>query len=126
MIVTDKAGRGRARQVDRELPRILRLMAQVDALEEASGGLGEPWGEASLEVEPAVTRPNPVPPDEVETAQVEATLVTAGARSIETSVKAQHPDWRGEDGKKLVDEEVERIKAERGAGPAGMGAGGGF
>jgi hypothetical protein len=122
MIVTDKAGRGRGRQLDRELPRILRLMAMVDSLDEANGGLGEPWNDPELE--PSVARPNAVPPDEVETAQVEATLVTAGARSIETSVRAQHPDWRGEDGEELVKAEVDRIKAERGAAPAGMGGGG--
>jgi hypothetical protein len=110
LIPTDKGGRGKARAWDRELPRILSLLQQIDALPEDDGGLGNGWAEP--EARPTVSRANPLPVDELEEAQVEATLVGAGARSVETSVRRQHPAWSDDE----VRDEVARIKAEKPAG----------
>ena len=118
LIPTDKAGRGKARPWDRSLPRILSLMQQVDALPETEGGFGRDW--VAADQAPGVKRANPIPADEVEEAQIESTLVTSGIRSVETSVRAQHPEWSDDD----VDAEVERIKAERPSGGSGLLGGG--
>lgn len=112
LIPTDKAGRGKARGWDRELPRILSIAAQLDALPEAEGGLGQAWNKA--DVEPSVERADPIPADEVEQATIEATLVGAGVRSKWQSVKAQHPDWDD----LQVQEELDRIKDDKPAPPA--------
>lgn len=107
LIPTDKAGRGRGRAWDRELPRILGLALAVAALPEQDGGLD--LDVADPEEEPTVTRANPLPRDEVEEATIESTLVSAGVRSVETSVRAQHSEWGDEE----VDAELARIKADR-------------
>lgn len=107
LIPTDRAGRGKGRQIDTDLPRILALLAQVDELAEAAGGFGADWRKA--DVLPGFARARALPPDEVEEANVEATLVGAGVRSIRTSVKRQHPEWTDED----VDEEVGLIREDR-------------
>lgn len=115
MIVTDKAGRGRARAWDRELPRILSIMVRLDALAEQDGGLGEPWGD--IDTEPTVERANPLPIDEVEQATTESTLVTAGIRSRETSVRKLNPDWDEDE----VKAELTAIEGERQAPTTGAG-----
>lgn len=116
LIPTDKAGRGKARPWDAALPRIVTLLQRVDALGEAEGGFGRKWKDPT--VAPAITRANPLPTDEVEQATVEATLVSAGARSIRTSIKRQHPDWTDAQ----IDDELDAIREDRKAG----GAIGGF
>lgn len=118
LIPTDKAGRGKARPWDEALPKILSLAAQIDALPVEQGGFGRAWtAPADL---PGVERANPLPTDEVEDAQVESTLLSAGGRSRETSVRRQHPEWSDDD----VAAELERIAAEHPAGGAfGLGAG---
>jgi hypothetical protein len=116
LIPTTRGGRGKARPWDSDYPRILSLMARLDALSEEQGGFGRSWRDAVTP--PAVERGNPLPHDEVEDAGVESTLVAAGVRSVKTSVKAQHPDWTGAQ----VDEEVAAIKADR---PAASGLFGG-
>lgn len=104
---TTKAGAGKARPWDDALPRILALMARLDALGVTDGGFGRPWTDPTTP--PSVERADPLPADEVEEAQVEATLVQAGLRSRRTSVARQHPDWTAE----LIDEELARIADER-------------
>jgi hypothetical protein len=115
LIPTTKAGRGKARPWDDELPVILGRMAELDRLPTEAGGFGRGW--AAAEVPPAVERGEALPTDDVEEANVEATLVGAGVRSIFTSVKGQHPDWDDE----LVEAEVERIKADKASGASNLG-----
>lgn len=114
LIPTDKAGRGKARQWDRELPRIISLMQRVDALSEGEGGFGRGWTDAELA--PGVARANPLPTDELEEATIESTLVGAGVRSKRTSIKAQHPKWSDDE----VDAELEAIREEAPAPASGL------
>jgi hypothetical protein len=65
---------------------------------------------------PASTRANPLPTDELEEATIESTLVGAGVRSKETSVRAQHPEWSDDE----VNAELDRIKAEAPAPASGL------
>lgn len=110
LIPTTKAGNGKRRPWAGLLPKVLGLMARLDALPAEQGGFGRTWRDAITE--PAVELPNPMPSDAVEDAQVEATLVGAGVRSIFTSVQTQHPDWSEE----LVEAEVERIREDKAQG----------
>jgi hypothetical protein len=117
LIPTTKAGAGKGRAWDGILPHVLGLMQRLDALPEADGGFGRSWANA-LDA-PAIERANPLPQDEVEDAQVEATLVGAGLRSRKTSIRRQHPEWDDD----MVDEELELIAEERPATSAAFGAG---
>jgi len=112
LIPTTKAGRGKGRPWDDSLPHIIGLMAQLDALAEDRGGFGRSWVDAFTP--PAVERSTGLPHDDVEDAQVETTLVGAGVRSVETSVRAQHPDWDDA----AVLEELARIRGDRPAAPS--------
>lgn len=117
LIPTDKAAKGKGRELDAELPRILQRAELVDALPEAAGGFGRVY--ADTETPPTVKRANPLPNDPVEDATVESTLVGSGVRSVETSVRSQHPEWTEE----LIAAEVARIRDERKATAGGFGAG---
>lgn len=112
---TTNAGRGKGRPWDDELPRILSLMARVDSLPVEAGGFGRTWQDPTTM--PSVERADALPSDEVEEAQVETSLVSAGLRSRETSIRRQHPDWSDEQ----VDEELEAIKRDRPAPSSGLG-----
>ena len=107
LVPTDKAGRGKGRPWDKEAPRIIGLMQRLHAMPESEGGFGRPW--SNPDELPSVKRANPLPTDEVEQASVESTLVTAGARSIATSVRNQHPEWTDQQ----VLDEVDAIKKDR-------------
>lgn len=117
LIPTTKAGQGKRRPHERALPHVLALMARLDALSGADGGFGRAWADPTTE--PAVEFATSLPRDDVEDAQVEATLVGAGLRSRRTSIESQHPDWTPE----LVDEELDRIADERPATSAAAGLG---
>lgn len=114
LIPTDKAGRGKARPWDRDLPRIVGLMQRLDGLPEADGGFGRQWTDAELA--PGIARANPLPNDELEQATIESTLVTAGVRSKRTSIKAQHEEWTDEQ----VEAELEAIAAEQPSPASGL------
>lgn len=121
LMPTTKAAHGKAKPWDRELPRILGLLLELGNLPVGDGGLDLAVADPSP---PAVERAEPIPEDPVEEATVESTLVSAGVRSIETSVRAQHPKW--DDGQ--VKDEVDRIREDRKAtGGGGLlgGLGGG-
>jgi hypothetical protein len=109
LIPTTKTGHGKARPwIGRggALPLIVSLLAQVDALGTQDGGFGRSWRDpAAL---PAVTLANPLPPDEVEDAQVDASLVSARLLSRFTAIARRNPQWSDQD----VAEEVARIDAE--------------
>jgi hypothetical protein len=107
LIPTTKAGHGKARPWDHGQPHALSLMAQLDALSVAEGGFGRTWAAADLP--PSVERHNPLPHDEVEDAQVDSQLVSAGLQSRFTTIKSRHDDWTDEQ----VKQELERIDAER-------------
>lgn len=113
LIPTDKAGRGKARPWDRELPRILGLMQRLHALDLAKGGFGAAGDWTDPEANPSVKRANALPSDPVEEATTEATLLAAGARSIETAVRKLNPDKAGDED--WIKAEVDRIRKDRAA-----------
>lgn len=117
LIPTSKAGKGKLRPWARTEPHVLSLMARLDALPLNDGGFGRSWADPTTP--PAVEHPNALPRDDVEDANVEATLVGAGLRSKRVSVEAQHPDWTDEQ----IEEELERIAEERPATSAAAGFG---
>lgn len=116
LIPTTKAGQGKARPWTRALPRVLSLMARLDALPVEDGGFGRAWTDPTQP--PSLERNASLPHDDVEDAQVEATLVGAGLRSRRTSVERQHPDWTPEQ----VDAELDAIALERPGPGSAMGA----
>lgn len=122
LIPETRAGRGKGRPLDAALTRIVTLLAQIDALPKDLGGFGRSWVDAAGEH--SVERGDALPVDVVEEAQVESTLVSAGVRSVETSVRTQHPRWGDEE----VAAEVARLKEERPAtsGLAMFGGDGGL
>jgi hypothetical protein len=118
LIPTTRAGRGKARPWDDQLPRVLALMAGLDTLPLEDGGFGRGWADAFTM--PAVERAIETPQDEMEQSTVESTLVSARVRSRRTSIRSQHPDWTEEQ----VDEELAAIDADGAAGgpAAALGA----
>ena len=117
LLPTTKAGNGKVRPWN-VIPRVLSLAAQVDALHEDDGGLGNEWHDP--EALPTVVRADPLPVDEVEESQVQSTLLTAGARSLKTAVKAQHPRWTDDE----IEAEVDAIREERKTSGPSLGFGG--
>lgn len=114
LIPTTKAGNGKGKAWDTELPRALTALQGLDALEPGRGGNGNQWADPLSP--PGVRRGDAVPQDEVEDAQVDSALISAGARSRFTSVKRQHPEWSDDD----VKEELDRISEDRASSaPAG-------
>lgn len=91
LIPTTKAGHGKGKEWDTHGPEILRRGALLDELPDVDGGFGTPW--TNTIDPPGIERANPLPADELEDATIESTLVNAGVRSIETSIRAQHPEW---------------------------------
>jgi hypothetical protein len=114
LIPQTRAGRGKARPWDDELPKIIGLMALVDALPPEDGGFGRGWTDPVTM--PAIEREEELPHDEVEDAQVEATLVGARVRSRLTSIRNQHPDWTDEQ----VDEELAAIDSDAATSSANL------
>lgn len=118
LIPTTKTGHGKGKAWDTQAPEILRRGALLDQLPEADGGFGTEW--ANTQDPPGFTRANPLPADEVEDAQIEATLVGAGVRSLTTSIASQHPEWT----EKQVTEERRLILEDKAATGGGLGFGG--
>lgn len=109
LIPTASTGKGKGRYWDDELPKIIRALAAVDHLPAAQGGLGHEW--ADVEELPVVERRQGLPEDELEEATKHQTLVQAGLESIETGVRALHPDWDDD----MVTAEVDRIREDKAA-----------
>lgn len=119
LIPTDAAGRAKSRyQADAE-PRIVSVLAQLDALPAERGGYGRPWTDAAGK--PTIARRPGIPVDTVEEAGRHRTLVDAGLESKEEAIRELHPDWDDPD----VKDELKRLEDEKPATPAGF-MGGGF
>jgi hypothetical protein len=112
LIPTDSVGRKKARAWMSVLPRLLAMLAQVDALE-VGDIAGRRWTDAAGI--PTIVRRPGIPVDQTEEATRHATLVGAGLESRYTAVRDLHPDWP----EKEVLDEVKRIGDEQPAAPAG-------
>ena len=107
LIPTTLAATGKAREFDDRVPRIIRLMQRVDALEEGKGGFGRTW--KNSDGLPSVKRSSILPEDDTESAQRHQTLMTSELESVEQAILEMHPDWSVE--QRLL--EVKRIIANR-------------
>jgi hypothetical protein len=107
LLPTALAAHGKAREWDGLLPRVLSLMQQVDALDEAHGGFGRPWQDP--QGIPSITRASVLPEDPQDKATRHQTLIANELESIETAIDDLHPDWSPD--RKIL--EVKRILANR-------------
>lgn len=111
---TVQAAEEKAREWDYHVPRMIRLLAMVDALPVAAGGYGRTW--ADLVELPSVERGEPLPVDEVETIDSSAAAVAGRVMSRETAVRRMHPEWTDE----AIAEELDRIAGDTSADRATM------
>lgn len=108
---TVNAANGKAREWDAKLPVVLQLAMLLDALPEDSGGFGRQYVNTER---PSVERADILPRDETEAVQTAAVGVQGEVLSIETAVRDLHPEWDDN----AVEEEVARIREDRGVAPA--------
>jgi hypothetical protein len=104
-IPTVNAARGKGREWDGKLPKIVGLMLAVGALPKDNFGFGRTYDPESL---PSVARGDVLPVDEGETVSDNAVAVTAEIRSRWTAVKEQHPEWDDTE----VQDELDRIDGD--------------
>lgn len=101
------SARGKAREWDYNLPRIVRLMQRVDNLSIGSGGFGRGWSD-DLGM-PSVERQPILPEDPRDEAERHRELVSNEMESIMTAIEELHPEWSLS--RRIL--EVRRIIAER-------------
>jgi hypothetical protein len=107
LLPTALAAHGKAREWDDQLPKVVSLMQQVDALDEVHGGFNRPW--ADPQGLPTITRSSVLPEDPQDKATRHQTLIANELESIETAIDDLHPNW-SPDQKEL---ELKRILANR-------------
>jgi hypothetical protein len=112
LIPTDKAGRGKARPWDAELPRAIATMQLLGAMPESEGGFGQEWTDPSEA--PSIERADALPTDEVEEATIVSARVAARVMSRYQAIKREHPDWDDD----AIEEELGRIDKDAPAAPA--------
>lgn len=105
-IPTTLAAKGKARPWDSQLPKILMLAQQVDALPEERQGFGRPWNEAAQP--PSVERGEPLPTDETEETTRHVSAVGGTIESRRTAISELHPTWDD----RQVQQELDEIQAE--------------
>lgn len=107
LIPSKQAGEERGQDWDDQLPRIVGLMQQVEALSIDAGGFGRPWQAA--QEDPTVDRGDPLPEDRFEGTERRASAVTASIMSRRRAVEEDHPDWTDtevDDELALIDEDI--------------------
>lgn len=111
LIPTIQSASGKARNWDKEVPKMLAALAQLSALPPERGGCGQSWTNAEG---PHIQRRSSVlPEDQNEEIQRHVMAVQGEVESIQTAVTATHDDWEEDQ----VELEVARIRADRSAGP---------
>lgn len=103
---TTNAAKGKLREWGTVLPELVHRMLLVAELPIEQGGLGR--GPAPEEP-PAVEFGDPLPVDEQEQTDTDATAVTAGIKSRRTAIRDRHPDWSDEQ----VQDELDEIRADQ-------------
>lgn len=106
LIPTTSAAKGKGRYFDDTMPQVLLACQMLDALPVDDGGFGRAWKAA--EKRPSFERTDALPRDSVEETGEHATAVTARIESIETAVRARHPDWSPEQ----IEDEVAAIRSD--------------
>lgn len=97
---------GKGRYGDRGITRLLRFAQVIDSRPTTEIGFGRGWAKA--DERPSIERQDPLPHDDLEAAQIAATLVGAEAISVEERVRFIHPKWTEEQ----VTEEVKLLQGE--------------
>jgi len=105
---TVNAAKGKAREWDTNLPKILQLAMLVDQLPEINGGFGRPYLYAGFA--PSVERGSVLPEDEGEEIRNLALSVSSEIMSRESAVRCLHDDWTDQQ----VEDEVARIAVDIG------------
>jgi len=98
---------GKGRHFDRGVRRLLRAAQIIDGRPTTEGGFGRSY--AMRDAEPAITRGDGLPRDDMEAAQQVALMVGADAISLEERVAFLHPDWTQDQ----IDEELDHLRAEQ-------------
>jgi hypothetical protein len=111
LMPSTNSGEAHAKPWDSWLPKMLMLMALIEARSTELGGWGYKWKQPALPF--GIDRGSSLPEDEIEQAQKNTILISAGAKSIRTAIEEEHPDWDearvGEEWDKIV-EETEKLK----------------
>lgn len=97
------AAQGKARYWDDQVPYLLSLAQQLDALPEQDGGFGWPW--AAKAEPPIVERGTILPEDDESEVNRHVAAVNGEIESRQTAIQAMHADWTEEQ----VKEELDRI-----------------
>lgn len=111
LMPSTNTGESKAKPWDMQVPRMLMLMAILETKGVEDGGWGIPWAEPAKPF--GVDRGTSLPEDEIEQAQKNTILISAGAKSIRTAIQEEHPDWdaaRVEDEWTKIVEETEKLK----------------
>ena len=106
LIPTTLAAKGKARSVDDELPTVVMLAQQLDALPTEHGGFGRQWQQAAEP--PVIERGDPIPVDRTEETARHSQAVTSELESRFTAIQELHPDWDTD----KVNDELARIYDE--------------
>jgi|GEM_PF-5333547 len=99
---------GKGRYFDRGISRLLHFAALLDSRPTTQGGFGRAW--AAPDLLPSIERGDGLLRDDREAAEIVAKLVGSETISSEEAVRWWRPEWTPAQ----VDEEVARIKADRG------------
>lgn len=112
LIPTIQAAQGKARNFDKEAPRILKSLALLSSLPPEQGGCGQDWKEPEG---PHIQQRSPLLPEDLnEKVQRHVMAVQGEVESIQTAIEDMHGDeWDDE----RVELEVARIRADRSSGP---------
>jgi hypothetical protein len=101
------AAEGRAQFWDAELPRILQIAQQLDALSDSQNGLGHGWADATTP--PQVRRPETLPEDPTEETDRHVAATAAQIESRQTAIERLNPEWD----ENRVREEMTRLVTEQ-------------
>ena len=107
LIPTTLTATGKSLYIDRELPRMMVALQQVDAMPTQDGGCGHDW--AHPEIPPTIERASILPEDETELTSRHVTAVAGEIESIFTAVKDLHPEWDDDE----INKEISRIHEDR-------------
>jgi len=97
---------GKGRHFDRGIQRLLSMAAIIDGRPTTEGGFGRRWQDAAGTI--GVERSESLVRDDLQAAQVLATITGAGLSSTEQAVSEWHEDWSPQQ----VQDELDRINGE--------------
>jgi hypothetical protein len=116
-IPTVLAGAGKGRYWDAAMPDMLRALQQIDALPQARGGCGHTW--TKPDEMPSIERSSVLPEDPAEEIDLHVTAVAGELESVEAAIRKINPDYTDDQ----VEEELQKIREDRGVFGIGQGKG---